>query len=154
MGTIPYSFWFQDYLPSRKTTRESMCIIITFVFSTFVLVIWPSIKKQITLGLARGQTTTVFDNLLDSSIIDTIHHNLKTNVFAQETLDHIVPSHICCSQSQHSYTDFTQFKWHDGLLFFKNLLYVPNGSYRLQVIQICHDTYTLGILVSIKSWIC
>ena len=36
-----------------------------------------------------------------------------------------------------------QFKWHDGLLFFKKILYVPDGSSCFQVIQNCQDTYTI-----------
>ena len=35
-------------------------------------------QKHAILGLARSHATTTFDTALDSSIIDTICHNLKT----------------------------------------------------------------------------
>ena len=81
---------------------------------------------------------------LDSHIIDTIREDLKTDAFAQAILAQIDPSRASCSQSQQPGTDYRQFKCHDGLLFFNKLLYVPNGSCRLQVFQNCHDTYTVG----------
>ena len=51
----------------------------------------------------------------------------------------------------HSGTDYNKFKWHDGLLFFKNLLYVPKGSSRCRVIQNYHDTYMAGHFSSNKT---
>ena len=52
----------------------------------FILVIQLSIIKTYNLRFYRLQATTTFDTPLDSSIIDTIRHNLKTNIFAQDIL--------------------------------------------------------------------
>ena len=93
----------------------------------------------------------VFDTPLDSRIIDTIREDLKTNVFAQAILDQIDPSRASCSRSQQPGTDYRQFNCHDGLLFFKKLLYVPNGSCRLRIVQNCHDTYTSKHFGSTKT---
>ena len=71
---------------------------------------------------------------LDSHIIDTIHEDLKTDAFTQAILDQIDSSWASCSRSQQLGTNYRQFKFHDGLLFFKKLLYVPNGSCHLQVV--------------------
>ena len=87
---------------------------------------------------------------MDSSIIDTICQDLKTNVFAQDIVDHIDPTRASCSRSHQPSTDYRQFKWHDELLFFKNLLNVPNGSPLLRAVQNCHDTYTFGHFGSTK----
>ena len=88
---------------------------------------------------------------LDSHIIDTICEDLKTDAFAQAILVQVDPSRASCSQSQQPGTDYRQFECHDGLLFFNKLLYVPNGSCRLQVVQNCHDTYTTGHFGSTKT---
>ena len=58
-------------------------------------------KKQAMLGLARLQAIIVFDTPLDSSIVDTIHYDLKAKVFAQDILDHIDRNRTSCSQSQY-----------------------------------------------------
>ena len=79
---------------------------------------------------------------MDSHVVDTIREDLKTDAFAQAILVQIDLSRASCSQSQSPGMDYRQFKYHDGLLFFKELLYVPNGSCRLQVVQNCHDTYS------------
>ena len=71
--------------------------------------------------------------------------------FAQAILAQIDPSRASCSQSQQPGMDYRQFKYHDGLLFFKKLLYVPNGSCRLRVVQNCHDTDTTGHFGSTKT---
>ena len=88
-------------------------------------------QKQVTLGPTWLRATSVFDTPLDSSIIDTMREDLKTYVFAQAILDQINPSRASCSRSPQSSTDYRQFKWHDGLLFFKDIVYVPDGSSRL-----------------------
>ena len=88
---------------------------------------------------------------MDSHVIDTIHEALKTDAFAQAILAQIDPSRASCSQSQPLDTDYQQFKYHDGLLFFNELLYVPNGSCRLRVVQNCHDTFTAGHFGSTKT---
>mgnify|MGYP000232209272 FL=1 len=83
------------------------------------------------MGSAWLKATSIFDTPLDSSIIDTICQDLKTNVFAQDNLDDSGPSRASWSQSQYSCTDSKQFKWHDELLFFKNILYVNDRSMHL-----------------------
>mgnify|MGYP000155538084 CR=1 FL=1 len=60
--------------------------------------------------------------------------------FANDVLDHIVLDHASCSQLVYPRNDYRQFYWHGGFLFRQNLLYVPNGRARLQVLQHCHDT--------------
>ena len=65
--------------------------------------------------------------------------------FAQAILGQVDPSRASCLQSQQPGTDYRQFECHDGLLFFNKLLYVPNGSCRLQVVY--------GILLVLKHWI-
>ena len=86
-----------------------------------------------------------------SHVIDTIREDLKTDAFAQAILVQIDPSRASCSQLQSPGTDYRQFNYHDGLLFFKELLYVPDGSCRLRVLQNCHDTYTVGPFGSAKT---
>ena len=76
---------------------------------------------------------------------------MKTNVFAQAILDQIDLSQASCSQSQQPGTDYRQFNYHDGLLFFKKLLYVLNGFCRLRIVQNCHDIYTTGHFGSTKT---
>ena len=88
-------------------------------------------QKQVILGPTQLQATWVFDTQLDSRIIDTIHEDLKSDVFAQAIVDQIDPSWASCSWSPQPGTDCRQFQCHDGLLLFKKLLYVPNGSCRL-----------------------
>ena len=88
---------------------------------------------------------------LDSHVIDTICEDLKIDAFAQAILAQIDLSRTSCSQSQQPGTDYRQFECHDGLLFFKKLLYVPNGSCPLRVVQNCHDTYTIGHFGSTKT---
>ena len=88
---------------------------------------------------------------MDTHVIDTIREDLKTDAFAQAILAQIDPPRASCSQSQPPGTDYRQFKYHDGLLFFKELLYVPNGSCRLRVVQNSHDTYTARHFGSTKT---
>ena len=93
----------------------------------------------------------VFDTPLDSHIIDTICEDLKTDVFAQAILNQINPSRASCSRSQQPGIDYQQFECHNGLLFFKKLFYIPNGSCRLRIVQNCHDTYTTRHFGSTKT---
>ena len=88
---------------------------------------------------------------MDSDVTNTIREDLKTDAFAQAILAQIDPSQASCSQSQPPGTDYRQLKYCDGLLFFKELLYVPNGSCRLRVVQNCHDTYTARHFGSTKT---
>ena len=90
---------------------------------------------------ARLQAMQVFGMPLDSHVIDTIREDLKIDAFAQAILAKIDPSRASHSQLQQPGTDYQQFKSHDGLLFFKKLVYVPSGSSHLRVVQNCHDTY-------------
>ena len=108
-------------------------------------------KKQVILGPTRLHTTRIFHTPLDSRIIDAIRANLKTDSFAQAILAHIDTSRASCSQSQQPGMDYRQFEYHDGLLFFKKLVYVPDGSCRLQIVQNCHDTHTAGHFGSTKT---
>jgi hypothetical protein len=88
---------------------------------------------------------------MDSRIIDGIRANLKTDSFAQDILVHIDTSRASYFQSQQPDIDYRQFKYHDGLLLFKKLVYVPDCPYRLQIVQNCHDTYTAGHFGSTKT---
>ena len=40
--------------------------------------------------------------------------------------------------------DYRQFNSHNGLLFYKNIVYVPDRSPHFQAIQHCHDTSMVG----------
>ena len=93
----------------------------------------------------------VFDTPWDSRIINTIREDLKIDAFAQAILAQIDPSWASCSQSQQPSTDYWQFKWHDGLVLFKNLYYVPNGPSCLWVIQNCRGTYIARHFGSTKT---
>ena len=108
-------------------------------------------QKQVILAPTRLQATHVFGMPMDSHVIDTIREGWKTDAFAQAILAQIDPSRASCSESQSLGTDYQQFKYHDGLLFLNELLYVPNGSCRLRVVQKFHDTYTFGHLGSNKT---
>ena len=97
-------------------------------------------QKQVILGPTRLQAMEVLGMPLDSHVIGTICEDFKTDAFAQAILAQVDPSRSSGSLSQQPGTDNRQFKCHDGLLFFNKLLYVPNGSCRLQVVQNCHGT--------------
>ena len=73
------------------------------------------------------------------------------DVFAQAILDQIDSSRVSCSRSQKPGIDYQQFECHNGLLFFKKILYVPYGSCGLRIIQNCHDIYTIGHFRSTKT---
>ena len=152
MGPLPHVFRLQNYISSGEAPREGRFIITTFVPSTASWrVNFFDNQKQVILGPTRLQATQVFRMPIDSHVIDTIREDLKTDAFAQAILVQIDPSRASCSQSQPPGTDYRQFNYHDRLLFFKELLYVPNGSCRLRVVQNCHDTYTAGHCGSIKT---
>ena len=85
-------------------------------------------QKQVIHNPARLQATWVFDTPLDSRIIDTIGEDLKKDAFVQAIPNQIDSSRASCSRSQQPGIDYQQFECHNGLLFFKKLLYVPNGS--------------------------
>ena len=101
-------------------------------------------QKQILLGPSKLQATTVYATPLDSRLVDTIRQQLHSDDFAKDVSAHISPSHASCSTLQDSSQHYQEFKWQDGLLFYKNLLYVPDGSPRLQVLEHCHDAPMAG----------
>ena len=101
-------------------------------------------QKKILLGPARLQAVEVSHMPVDSSILNSIRQDLRIDVFAQEILDHIDPNRASCSKAQHPHVDYNKFTWQNDLLFYKGLLYVPDGSSRLKVLQHCHDTYMAG----------
>jgi hypothetical protein len=103
-------------------------------------------QKQIILGPERLRllATKVFETPRDSRLLDSIRTNIVLDQFAQDVLNHIIPDRGSCSSSNTSYKNYRQFSWHDGLLFHNNLLYVPDGSSRLQVLQYCHDSPMAG----------
>ena len=94
-------------------------------------------KKQILLGLDRLRlmASNIIPRHGDSSLLDAIRDHMATDEFVKDVLDHIVPNRASSSQSKNPRHDYNQFRWHDDLLFQQNLLYVPNGSLRLQVLQ-------------------
>ena len=106
VGPLPHAFRLQNYISSGEAPREGRCIITTFVLSTASW--WAT----------RLQATQVFGMPMDSHVIDTIREDLKTDAFAQAILVQIDPSRASCSQSQRPGTDYRQFKYHEGLLFF------------------------------------
>ena len=82
--------------------------------------------------------------LKDSTLLDSIRDHMATDEFANDVLDHIVQDRASCSQSKNPRNDYRQIYWHGGFLFWQNLLYVPNGPPRLQILQHCHDTPMAG----------
>ena len=78
----------------------------------------------------------------------------KTDAFAQAILAQLDSSWATCSQSQQAGTNYREFKCHDGLLLFKKLLYAPNSSCRLRVVQNCHlgITKTLNLVQRSFWW--
>ena len=97
-------------------------------------------QKRILLGPAQLQAVEVSDMPVDSNILNCIRQDIQTDLFAQEVLDHIDPNRASCSKAQHPHVDYNHFTWKNNLLFSKGLLYVPDGSSCLKVLQHCHDT--------------
>ena len=87
-------------------------------------------QKKSLLGLHRLRLMTMHTTNTpeDSSLLDTIREHIVADAFAQEILNHIIPNRASNSQSQNPHQDYTQFIWHDGLLFGQNLLYVLDDS--------------------------
>ena len=94
-------------------------------------------QKQILLGPNRLRLMVVnaITTLDNSTLLDSIRDHMATDDFAKDVLDHIIPDHASCSRSKNPRNDYHQFYWHDGFLFRQNLLYVPAGPPRLQVLQ-------------------
>jgi hypothetical protein len=101
-------------------------------------------QQPILLGLVRLQAVEVSTMPLDSNILNSIHQDIHTDPFAQEVLAHIDLSRASYSKAQHPHVDYCQFTWQNGSLFYKGLIYVPDGSSRIQVLPHCHDTYLAG----------
>ena len=144
VGPIANSLRLQNYISSRKQQGKVDALSWRSYLApcpgdpTF------DNEKQVILGPTWLQETWVYDIQLDSYSMETIREDLKTDAFAQTILTQIDSSWASCSQSQPPGMDNRQFKFHDGLLFFKKLMYVPNGSCRLRVVQNYHETYTDG----------
>ena len=83
------------------------------------------------LGPTKLQATMVCATPLDSSLLDTIRQQLNSNDFAKDVFAHFGPNHLFCSTLPRTSRHYKEFKWQDNLLFYKNLLYVPDGSPRL-----------------------
>ena len=103
-------------------------------------------QKQILLGPNRLRLMAMhtINTPGDSQFLDSIREHIATDAFAQEVLSHIILDRASSSESQNPRLDYTQFTWHDGLLFRQTLLYVPDGPSRLTVMQQCHDTPMAG----------
>ena len=86
----------------------------------------------------------VSETLCESSFLDGIRAKIYSDDLAQDILDHIVPDRGSSSQSKFSRMDYTKFRWHDGLLFRNNQMYIPDVPSRLQVLQYCHDSPLAG----------
>ena len=72
---------------------------------------------------------------IDSNILNSIRQDLQIDVFAQEVLDHIDLNRASCSKGQHPHVNYNKLTWHNDLLFNKGLLYVPDRSSCLKVLQ-------------------
>ena len=72
---------------------------------------------------------------------------ISSHELAKDGLAHIGSSHASCSTLQGSPEHYQDFKWQDGLLFYKNLLYVLHRSPWLQVLEHCHNSLWMHILV-------
>ena len=103
-------------------------------------------QKQILLGPNRLRLMVVnaITTLENSTLLDSIRDHMANDDFAKDVLDHIVPDRASCSRSKYPRNDYRQFYWHGGFLFRRNLLYVPDGPPRLQVLQHCHDSPMAG----------
>ena len=88
--------------------------------------------------------THAFDVPTDSSLLGTLHTDIEADGFAQDILDHIISGRTSCSKSKDSRMDYSMFKWHDGLLFRNNQIYVLVGHCRQQILQYCHDSPLAG----------
>jgi hypothetical protein len=99
-------------------------------------------QKQVLLGLDRLQllVTKVSETLYDSNFLEGIRAKIYSDDLAQDILDHIIPNCGSSSQSKISRMDYSKFRWHDGLLFPNNKMYIPDVPSRLEVLQYCHDS--------------
>ena len=103
-------------------------------------------QKQVILGPDRLRVLTInaFKAPEDSRLLDSIRTGTISDEFAQDVLNHIISDRASSSKSKYPRKDYNQFRWQNGLLFRNTLLYVPNGSSRLQVMQYCHDNPMAG----------
>ena len=65
-------------------------------------------QKQILLGPnhLRLMAFHAIDTPGDSSLLDSIWEHIEINEFAQDILNHIIPHHASCSQSQKPRQDY------------------------------------------------
>ena len=105
-------------------------------------------QKQVILGSDRLRllASTIFETLVDSSLLSSIRKHTNSDGFVQDVLDHILPDRASGSSSKTNFSrkDYDQFSWRNGLLFRNNILYVPDGPSRLQVLKYCHDNPMAG----------
>ena len=80
-------------------------------------------QKQILLGpnRLRLMAMNTINTLGGSRLLDAIREHIATDAFAQESLNHILLDRASNSQSQNPHPDYTQFNWHDGLVFRQTL---------------------------------
>jgi hypothetical protein len=108
-------------------------------------------QTQVLLGLDRLHrlvSATIFQAPIDSSLAEKVRYSLPTHSTTQDILSRIngVPSSSTTLPSS-QYVDHIEFHIHDGLLYRVSLLYVPNGVARLQVLETCHDSPLLQVIL-------
>ena len=93
-------------------------------------------KEQVILNpsLLRVMVTNLSETTLDSKFLDSICSSIRSDVFAQAILNHIIPDCVSYSRSKFSHMDYGNFSWHDGLLFRNKRTYILNGPSRLVVV--------------------
>ena len=103
-------------------------------------------QKQVVLGPDRLRLLTISASKApeDLRLLDSIRTGITSDEFAQGVLNQIISDRGSSSFSKNPRKDYNQFRWQDGLLFRNTLLYVPNSSSRLQVMQYCHDNPMAG----------
>jgi transposase InsO family protein len=108
----------------------------------------PTFEQQKRILLGPDHVGQMIANIsqapLDSSLLDQISSDINGDVFAQDILDHILPDRASCSTNNNSHIVYDQFRWRNGFLFRKDLLYIPDGPARLQVLHQCHDIPMAG----------
>jgi hypothetical protein len=111
--------------------------------------------EQLQLKIVRTTTSVNASFLQDIRVslnVDPLALKLKNNVGIfnprefpspgsdSESLDHPTSS----SQGSRSHNVDPRFQFHDGLLYYQGLLYVPEGPCQLQVLQSRHDSPSAG----------
>jgi transposase InsO family protein len=99
-------------------------------------------QKQVILGPERLQLLAIHVTPADSSILDAIRSDLVSDPVAQDILSHLASGSPGSGTSRRS--DYDQFRFSDSLILRNDLVYVPPGTARLQVLQSHHDTPLAG----------